>query len=366
MSPLEIRVIRQPCLLYETVELLYAYVNHISPELLTSSGLYCIPPHEVAALIANVCGDLDPAAEPMQKFFAAHSYNRNPKQTTCLAFTLVYTFMSFEDLNLDRQTDWMIATWERVRRGPYHIQQINRYALEIIELQDGLPGSLAKELKQLPIREDFYAALLEAFSDFPYQISQLCSLIRPLAEKLSRLLAPFVEHAIPLANQWEQLFRQNSVEAFLQSRGAASSEHLIRSAKFILRYLDCQMGNGTINQKSNELLMLLGVGLEPSMLPAWKSTKLSDAEFTAFCLLGDKVRSKIIHTLQDKPMYMQELTNRLEVNPGTVSRNLNSLSTAHLLKKEFRGERYYYQANLDYIRTVLRHMLDYYGGQGEL
>lgn len=365
-DPLEIHFLRQPCLLYETVELLYAYVNRISPELLTSQGLYCIPPQDVAALIAKACGDLDPFSESLQKFFTPHSYSRTPNQTTCLAFIMVYTFMNFEDLDLDRQTDWMVATWERIRRGSYHIQQISRYAMDIIEHQDGSPSSLAKELKQLPIRKDFYAALLEAFSDFPYQVSLLRALIRPVAEKLSKLLVPFVERAMPLADRWEQLFQENCVEAFLQSRGAMLVEPPLAGAWFILRYLGCRMGNGEINQKTNELLTLLGVSLNPSLAPARKETELSETEFAAFRLLGDQVRSKIIHTLQDKAMYMQELTNCLGLNPGTVSRNLNSLSNAHLLEKEIRGDRYYYRTNLDYIRTVFRHMLDYYSGQEEL
>lgn len=364
-DPLEVHFLRQPCLLYEAVELLYAYVNQISPELLTSKGQYCIPVQEVATLITQACGDLDPFSEPLQKFFTPHNYSHIPNQTTCLAFIIVYTFMNLEDLNPDRQIDWMVTTWERIRRGPYHIQQINRHAMEIIEYPDGSPSSLSKELKHLPIREDFYAALLETFSDFPYQISLLYALIRPVVEKLSKLMIPFVERAMPLADHWEKLLRENQVETFLQSRGAMLVDRPLSGSWFILRYLDCRVGNGQINPKTNELLMILGVGLNPSLAPAWKETDLSEAEFVAFRLLGDQVRSKIVHTLQDRAMYMQELTNCLGLNPGTISRNLNSLSNAHLLEKEIRGERYYYRTNLEYIRTVFRHMLDYYGCQEE-
>lgn len=70
--------------------------------------------------------------------------------------------------------------------------------------------------------------------------------------------------------------------------------------------------------------------------------------------------------LQDRPMYMQELTNYLDLNPGTVSRNLNSMAFTHLLEKEIRGDRYYYRTNTDYIRTVFRKMLEYYIGQDKL
>ncbi len=98
------------------------------------------------------------------------------------------------------------------------------------------------------------------------------------------------------------------------------------------------------------------------MVATWERIRRS----SYFRLLGDQVRSKIVHMLQHKAMYMQELTNLLELNPGTVSRNLNNLSNAHLLEKEIRGDRYDYRTNLDYIRTVFRHMLDYYGSHGQL
>lgn len=40
---MELRIEREPCMLYETVELLYAFVNDIPAERLTAEGTYCIP-----------------------------------------------------------------------------------------------------------------------------------------------------------------------------------------------------------------------------------------------------------------------------------------------------------------------------------
>lgn len=355
-------------MLYETAELLYAYVNQIPPAQLTASGPYCIPIQDVATILEKACGDLDPSASLLQKFFAPYNYSSDPNRSTCLAFSMLYTFIDLEclDLDLDQQTSRMASMWESMRRGPYSIRQISRYALDIAPLDEGPPTSLSKELKQLSLSEDFYDILLESFSDFSYQISALCSLIRPVAEKLTKLLEPYVARAMPLADSWEQLLQHNGVEALLQSRGATFLERPLSRAWFALRYFDCWQGNGQIRTETNELFMLLGVGLEPSLIPAPKKDELSEVEFAAFRLFGDKVRSKIIHALQDRPMYMQELTNYLDLNPGTVSRNLNSMAFTHLLEKEIRGDRYYYRTNTDYIRTVFRKMLEYYVGQDKL
>ena len=61
---------------------------------------------------------------------------------------------------------------------------------------------------------------------------------------------------------------------------------------------------------------------------------------------------------------MRDLTAQLGLNPGTIFRNLNSLTNAGLLVKELRGDRYFYRANISFIEALFQHMLDFYR-QGE-
>ena len=207
----------------------------------------------------------------LQKFFARPTYSSDPNRSTCLAFSMLYTFIDLEclDLDLDQQTSRMASMWESMRRGPYSIRQISRYALDIAPLDEGPPTSLSKELKQLSLSEDFYDILLESFSDFSYQISALCSLIRPVAEKLTKLLEPYVARAMPLADSWEQLLQHNGVEALLQSRGAIPFWNALCPAPGLLcATLTAGRGTGQIRTETNELFMLLGVGLEPSPDPS--------------------------------------------------------------------------------------------------
>ena len=51
---MELRIEREPCMLYETVELLYAFVNDIPAERLTAEGTYCIPEGELAGIMGYV------------------------------------------------------------------------------------------------------------------------------------------------------------------------------------------------------------------------------------------------------------------------------------------------------------------------
>ena len=55
---MELQFNRKPCLILEATELLYVFVNQLSPRMLTADGPYCIPPAEVSAIMEEVCGSL--------------------------------------------------------------------------------------------------------------------------------------------------------------------------------------------------------------------------------------------------------------------------------------------------------------------
>ena len=66
---MEFQVHRKPCILLETVELVYSYVNQIPAEELTENAEYCIPAREVSAIRDAVCSSLDPDNEELQFYF---------------------------------------------------------------------------------------------------------------------------------------------------------------------------------------------------------------------------------------------------------------------------------------------------------
>lgn len=59
-KPMEVFVTNQPYMLYETVELLRAFVNETDPEDLTMEGEFCLAPQEVRDVMAAACQGVDP------------------------------------------------------------------------------------------------------------------------------------------------------------------------------------------------------------------------------------------------------------------------------------------------------------------
>ena len=158
---MELRIEREPCMLYETVELLYAFVNDIPAERLTAEGTYCIPEGELAGIMGAVCANLDPQDPDLHRYFARRPILDEPNQYTCLAFCMVYALVDMHALDIPSQIEAMCARWERMRRGPFVIRAINRFTIDVSKHPEGKSAFLAEELKKLPIEEDFCLALLE-------------------------------------------------------------------------------------------------------------------------------------------------------------------------------------------------------------
>ena len=226
--------------------------------------------------------------------------------------------------------------------------------------------SLAAELKKLPVEEDFLLILLEVFSDYTYQMNCLRELIMPIARRLQALLEPFVAQAEPLRETWDRFFQETSVEDFVMKRAGTTLEKPLEQAGITLRYLGAHNAAGYLDPERNSFFMHLGVAIQPTLQQEYEQEGLNERELASLRLLGDKGRSEMVQALMEKSMSMQELATHLGLNPGTVFRNLNSLTSAELLTKEVRGDRYYYRTDFPFIQAIFQHMLDFYQKGGSI
>lgn len=363
---MRMKVGQEPCILYETVELLYAYINGISAERLTMERVYCIPAPEIARLMGEACAGVDLQDPDFRRFFARRPILGEHGQFTCLASCMVYWFIQLDVTDMTLQMDRMCANWERIRRRPFTIKAITRFALDIEALPEGPPVSLAAELKKLPVEEEFFLILLEAFSDYTYQMTRLRELIAPIAQRLQILLAPFVAQAESLRETWNQFFQETTAEDFVVKRTGTIPEKPFAQAGITLRYLGARYAVGYLDPERNSFFMHLGVGVRPALQQVYELEGLNERELASLRLLGDKGRSEMVQALMEKAMSMQELATHLGLNPGTVFRNLNSLTNAELLTKEIRGDRYYYRTNFPFIQAIFQHMLDFYQKGGSI
>ena len=357
---MNIRVHLEPSVLYETVELLYAYVNEIEPDYLTMVGSYCIPAPQLKEMITKACSDLNREDPELQMYFKQRPIQGEQALNTCLAFCMTYCFTVLDTVDMQEQMDRMCEKWEELRKGGFVIRGIGRCSLDISTQTDGHPPVLAQELKKLPIEQDFLLALLDCFSGFSYHMERLHAILQPVSQKLRQLLEPYVQRAEPLREAWEAFFRENPPEEFVKMRMGFTPEHPFTEVDIVLRYLDSSHAPGQMDTTKNTLGLHSGVGVQPTLEPAYQKGRLTEREFAAFRLLGNKGRSQIIQALAHRFLPMQELATEMGMNPGMAFRDLNSLANAGLLIRQVRDGRCYYQTNLPYLDAIFQHVLDFY------
>ena len=355
-----IKIEREPSILYETVELLYACINHIEPEYLTMVGSYCIPAPQVKEIIDQVGSGLDSSNPELQLYFRKRPIQGQQAHDTCLAFCMTYCFMVFDTVDMQEQMNEMCEKWEEIRKSGFTIRGIGRCSLDISTQPNDPPPVLAQELKKLPIEQDFLLALLDCFSGFSYHMERLYTILQPTAQQLRQLLEPYVQRCESLREAWKDFFLHHTAEEFVKMRMGITPEHPFTEVDIVLRYLDSSHAPGQMDTTRNTLGLHSGIGVQPTLEPAYQKGRLTEREFAAFRLLGNKGRSQIIQALAHRFLPMQELATEMNMNPGMAFRDLNSLANAGLLIREVRDGRCYYQTNLPYLDAIFQHVLTFY------
>ena len=71
------------------------------------------------------------------------------------------------------------------------------------------------------------------------------------------------------------------------------------------------------------------------------------------------IRMEMLRLVMERPMSGQELAQKLNLNSGSVFRDLNSLYNARLLLQESNGGRNYYRTNMSTIRQITEHLVNH-------
>lgn len=350
---MNIQVTANPHMLLETVELLFAHINHTPPEALTAPGAYCLPVEAVRQLLQEVCGDIPRADPAMVYYFEAYTLPEASRRRTCIARHLAYFY-------LFRSRGSVAADCDHLRQVVCQ-KGLNR---AIVCFEDFSPrhedgaedpgGSLLDSIAHLGLDEQYTRKLLEQFSDYDAAIRRLQELLVPVAKRLEPLLLPWVNRAAPLAESWrEGLSSPEAVEHFLK-RICFKNDEQIEELTMQLRYLRPREGPGQVTDLEWPYIFLhMGVnqqvgGQDPDQFSSW--------EFEAMHLLGNPVRLQILHALWDEPMTTRELARALNLNLGNLCRDISNMCDSRLLVLETVKDRMRYRTNREVLKILGEHL----------
>ena len=78
-------------------------------------------------------------------------------------------------------------------------------------------------------------------------------------------------------------------------------------------------------------------------------------EMAAFYkVIGDKTRVKILYTLVDGELCVQDIADRLEMTHSAISHQLSKLKKYHLIKSRRLGKEMYYSLDDDHVLDIFK------------
>lgn len=354
---MEFQVHRQPCVLLEAAELVYSYVNQVPAEQMTEDAEYCIPAQDIETIRQAVCGPLDLDDAELQFYFKGVPVDGKEPHLSCLACCMVYSTMNLGCGGVEETVHSLKNGWFLQDR-PFRVGGINGISINLTAADPDEFTTLSKEISRLPVPHAYQLQLVEAFSAFTWHLDRLLAYLRPAAERLAPLLAPWVERAMPRAAQWEQYLQgPSAMQTMLRKTGLKQPE--IHRLELALRYFFPFSGPGEYQSLGSHLSLHMGVGVEPGKDAPQAADFLRDWEFTALRLLSHPDRARMLRAMTNQAMSVQELSQSLGLNPGSVFRDLNNLCNVGLLTQEVIAGRVCYRTDSAAVDRLTKHLLSY-------
>ncbi len=339
-------------LLMETADLLFVYVNQMSPSTLTSDKPYCIPEAEVDRIMKEVCGHLDPEDAKLRFYFQSvpvDSVKSTKMGGTSVGQLLVYTNVRASGCDV-QQARAIMHDYSLGRGEPYEIHAFSQFALGIRVCDEY--RSITQELYRLNMPELLRLQLAETLSNYHYHVDQICDLLEPLSRKLQLLLQPWWEQILPRMELWrERLSTECGQREFAERINVDTTDMEYLRLSFRVLQSDCS--HGMYDLIDNKFCCQVGMEILPG---AENTGELSQGQIAALRLLASPDRIEMLRAMTGRVMTPKELTQELGMHAGTVFRDLNSLFGAHLVDLIVDGVHRSYRTNTKYLNSLLKQL----------
>lgn len=218
-------------------------------------------------------------------------------------------------------------------------------------------------MEDLRIPSLYRMQLLEVFSNFNRHVEQVVEVLRPVASMLPHYLAPWTRQIPDLAEQWNAYFQGNSAKEFFLRRAQIQNCEFLE-LKLAFRFFLPMARRGNFSVRRGGCCSTWGLTWSPGWGMPVRPKRREEWELTALRLMANVSRMEMLRAMAERPMSGQELAQKLNLNSGSVFRDLNSLYNARLLLMESSGGRNCYRTNLPVVRNMMERMLGYLQNQG--
>lgn len=355
---MEIIACCEPCLLLEAAELAYGFVNDIPSEQMTLPGDYYLPVDAVETIREAACAGLSRDDAQLQFYFRGVPVEGIAERLSCLGCCLLYHSVEVTHPGVDDMCRALSDTWTRHCRERYCVNGIDPFTLNTAPAEDGAFSTLSGEIARLPMPANYRLQLVEVFSAFELHLANVARLLRPVAEALEPLLAPWVERSRGRIAEWDAFFHQHSAEEFLLRRGHVKANG-IRELQIGFRYFSPLLCPIYVDERAGCVAIHMGIGIRPEMEYVNPMPVMDESRYVILRLLANQDRVEMLRLMMTRPMGVPELSKRLHLNTGSVFRDVNGMYNAQLLLFQPEKGKNLYSTNINVVAKIASDLVEY-------
>lgn len=357
------QIVRKQYLLYETIELLYKYVNGISYRSVLSMQLAtqsAVEPdrairqtEEMQSVMEEVCHGLTPQDPQLCRFFSKVSTG-DKQEGTCLARLLVFSFFTLKKTNFWENIEEIRKNWWYLQQKGAWIQNYNIMGLDFT-FGGCCPGDFFEQVCALNLPAEFQITLCKALRNFDETLDELAQLIAPVAQRLKTAIQKLDWLLEEKLAYWEKSevspldYIENAVEQKLFDR----EKEQITVAIFIMNNNFLMYKQSDMEENQSYLYLGNGASVERRRRDQNMTYEMFSQALKA---LSDKKRLEILGRLCKGRAYSLELSEAVGMDPSNMSRSLTLLCSYGFLHQKKEGQKNYYEADREVLTQFLRQL----------
>lgn len=355
------QVVPNHYLLYETIELLYKFVNGISFRSILSMQIAADSMmeadrvnrqvEELQSILDETCHGLSPQDPRLLRFFGKVPTG-DMQEGTCLARLMVYSFFTLKKPDFWENIQEIKRNWHYLQQKGAWIQDYNIMGLDFT-FGGCCPGDYFEQVCALNLPADFQIKLCKALRSFDQTLDELADLIAPVAEllktniqKLDWLLEDRLEY-------WEKSAispLKYIEEAFEQKLFDTENEETI-VAIFVMSHNFLTYKKSDVDENRSYVYLGSGASVERRRRDQNMTYEMFSQALKA---LSDKKRLEILGRLCKGRAYSLELSEAVGMDPSNMSRSLMQLWNYGFLRQEKEGQKNYYEADREALVNFFR------------
>lgn len=366
------QIIPQYSILTETVELLYKFVNNLTLDNIRRNFQLRHGERLDASERRHYDAVLDALEHMLRE--ATHGLDRNDarlqayfrnlqpdagRDWACLAQILLCSFYDGESHTFDEgiaecrrmYSETVSQGWEK-----YKIVGIDRAGLSFVPIGENEEEQpLFDQLDAYEIPNGCKWTIYKELEDYDAALAELTQLLRPIAERLEKLLRHYDGLVASTVRLWEDYFASNSFAVCKQTMMGVTGQEAPEAPKQIVRFW--WLGCNQMHYYQDERREVLNVGMLvcPGISP--KSTRYAQENLVNILkFLSDNSKFEILRRLSERSCYGLELANEMQLTSGTISKHLNALFSYGLINLQRVNNRVYYQTDRDAVRRFLKEL----------